>query len=374
MKPLNWGLIGGGKGSQIGDAHRIGSSMDGCFSLAAGALDIDAAKGKRYARELGVAPDRAYGTWQEMLEGERSRDDGIQLVTVATPNATHYEIAKAFLEAGIHVLCEKPLTMSVKDANALQKLAKRQDRLLAVNFGYTGYPLVRQMRAMVESGKLGAIRLVFAQFAHGHHADAADMENPRVRWRYDPSQAGVSSVLADCGIHALQMATYIVDQSIESLSADFLSGVEGRELEDDAALQLKLSAGTTCRLWSSAIALGHMHGLAIEIFGEKGGLRWHQEQPNQLYFTPLNKHTQIIERGAQGLYPAARAASRIAIGHPEGMLPAFANIYSDLRAAINGDNKALDRLPMVDAGVEMVKVVDAAARSAKNGGKRITLK
>ncbi len=373
MNTLNWGLIGGGKGSQIGDAHRIGSAMDNCFHLAAGALDIDPKKGKQYAKSLGVADDRAYGSWQDMLSGERDREDGIQLVTVATPNSTHYEISAAFLKAGIHVLCEKPLTMTVKEAVKLQELAAKHNCLLAVNFGYTGYPMVRQARAMVQGGKLGNIRLISAQFAHGHHSDAADMDNPRVRWRYDPKQAGVSSVLADCGIHALQMATYIADQTVSNLSAHFLSAVEGRELEDDAALQINLSGGTTCRLWTSAIALGHMHGLSFEVFGERGGLRWHQEQPNQLFYTPLNKPTQILERGGKGLHKDAVAASRIAIGHPEGMMPAFANIYKDLHAAMLGSEDAVARLPMSDAGVEMVKVVQAAAKSAKASGKWVTL-
>ena len=373
MKTLNWGMIGGGKGSQIGDAHRIGSSMDDGFKMVAGALDIDAAKGRKYAMSLGVDQSRAYGSWQKMLEAEKQHADPLHLVTVATPNATHFEITKAFLNAGIHVLCEKPLTMTSKEALELKKVAARNDRMLIVNFGYTGYPLVRQMRAMVQSGKLGKVRLIFAQFAHGHHSDAADMDNPRVRWRYDPKQAGVSSVLADCGIHALQMATYVADQSIDSLSAHFMSGVEGRELEDDAALQLKFNGGTVCRLWTSAIALGHIHGLALEVFGEKGGLRWHQEHPNQLYYTPLNKPTQILERGGAGLSADARRASRIAVGHPEGMLPAFANIYSDIHAAINGNSDAVTRLPMVDAGIEMVKVVQSAAKSAAGNGKWIRL-
>jgi len=373
MKTYNWGMVGGGRGSQIGDAHRIGSSMDGGFRLVAGALDINAKKGRAYARSLGVESARAYGDWQEMLSAEKNHSSPVELVTVATPNATHYEITKAFLSAGMHVLCEKPLTMTIREAQALQKVAHKHNRLLVVNFGYTGYPLVRQMRSMVRAGKLGNIRLISAQFAHGHHSDAADFNNPRVRWRYDPKQAGVSSVLADCGIHALQMATYIADQSIESLSAHFVSGVAGRELEDDAALALKFSGGTVCRLWTSAIAIGHTHGLAIEIFGEKGGLRWHQEQPNQLYYTPLNKPTQILERGSSSLSVDARRASRIAIGHPEGMLPAFANIYADIHAAMSGQQTAIERLPMAESGIEMVKVVQKAAKSAAANGRWLRL-
>ena len=258
--------------------------------------------------------------------------------------------------------------MSLAEAKKLAILAKKNNCVLAVNFGYTGYPMVRQARAMVQKGKLGKIRLVSAQFAHGHHSNAADMDNPRVRWRYDPAQAGVSSVLADCGIHAMQMATYVVGQGVKELSAHFVSAVKGRKLEDDAAVQANLSGGTVCRLWTSAIALGHMHGLTLEVFGEKGGLYWQQEQPNQLLYTPLKGPVQILERGSDSLDPDVKRASRIAIGHPEGMLSAFANIYSDLHAAIDGDKKALDRLPDVDDGIAMVALVDTAAKSAKAGG------
>lgn len=374
MKTRNWGLIGGGKGSQIGDAHRIGASMSACFKLVAAALDKDPAQGRKSAMSYGVDSDRAYGNWQDMLTAEQLRADKLDLVTVATPNATHFEITRACLHAGIHVLCEKPLTMLGKEAIALEKLARKKNLLLAVNFGYTGYPMVRQARAMVLKGQLGDIRLVSAQFAHGHHSDAADRDNPRVRWRYDPEQAGVSSVLADCGIHALQMAGYVVGQSVVSLSAHFLSAVKGRELEDDAALQLTLSNGTVCRLWASAVAIGRMHGLSLEVFGERGGLRWHQEQPNQLFYTPLNKPTRILERGAAGLHTDAKQSSHIAVGHPEGMLPAFANIYSDLHAAMGGNKQALARLPMGSAGVEMVKVVQTAAKSAKAGGRWMPVK
>lgn len=371
MKSLNWGLVGGGKGSQIGDAHRIGAVMDGCFKLVAGALDIDPKKGRKFATECGIEKDRAYADWREMLDAESMRDDGIELVTVATPNSTHFEITEAFLNAGIHVLCEKPLTMTSSEALRLQRLARRKKLILGVNFGYTGYPMIRQARAMVQAGKLGKIRLVFAQFAHGHHSDASDMDNPRVRWRYDPKLAGSSSVLADCGIHALQMASFVLGQKASRLSADFLSGVKGRKLEDDAALQIEMSGGTACRLWTSAIALGHMHGLGLEIFGETGGLRWHQEHPNQLYFTPLKKPTQILERGAAGLHADTKASTRIAIAHPEGMLEAFANIYTDFHAAIGGNEKALGRLPVAEYGVDMVKVVETAVKSAHAKGRWI---
>lgn len=377
-RQLAWGLIGGGEGSQIGDAHRIAARIDGRIDLAAAALDVNAEHGKATAVSLGVAPNRAYGTWQEMLEGERNRADRVELVTVATPNATHFEIARSFLEAGFHVLCEKPMTMTTKEADILLTTARRNDRILAVNFGYSGYPLVRQARAMVADGEFGKVRLVVAEFAHGFHADAADADNPRIRWRYDPKQAGISSVLADAGIHALHMIGYITGQRIGSLCAQFASLVAGRELEDDAGLTLRYSNGTLARLWSSAVAVGQMHGLNIRIFGEKGGLKWQQEQPNQLFWTPLGKSTVVLERGSPDLSDAALQASRITIGHAEGMLVAFANIYRDLHTAIRAESPekraaVLSGLPLGTAGAEMVAAVAAAVKSAGSGGAWVAL-
>ena len=370
---INWGLVGGGEDSQIGEAHRIAARLDNCFALTAGALDIDPQRGRAFAGELGIAPERAYGAWRDMLAGERDRPDRVGLVTVATPNATHFEISRAFLEAGFHVLVEKPMTMTVGEAEALQAIAQKSGRLLAVNFGYSGYPLVRQARAMVQEGDLGAIRVAVAEFAHGFHADAADAGNPRLRWRYDPAQAGASAVLADAGIHALHMIGYVTGQTITRLSAHFQSCVEGRQLEDDALLALDYSGGTTGRLWTSAVAAGQMHGLSIRIFGEKGGLRWHQEQPNQLFWTKLGEATRIVERGDAKLYPDAAAASRLAIGHTEGLPVAFANLYRDIAAAIHAGSTAPQGLPLAADGLEMARAVDAAARSAAEDGRWMAL-
>ena len=256
MKKLNWGMIGGGQGSQIGPAHRLGSGLDGAFSFVAGALDHNADAGRAYAQTLGIAPDRAYGDWREMLAGESAREDRVDLVTVATPNATHYEITKAFLEAGFHVLCEKPMTMTVAEGEDIVRTAAASGKICAVNYGYTGYSLVRHMRAMVARGDLGKVRLVVAEFAHGHHANAADAENPRVRWRYDPAQAGVSAQFADCGIHALHMASFVTGQEVEKLSADFASCIESRVLEDDAMVNFRMNGGAVGRLWTSSVAIG----------------------------------------------------------------------------------------------------------------------
>ncbi|ASJ74368.1 Glucose-6-phosphate 3-dehydrogenase [Granulosicoccus antarcticus IMCC3135] len=367
-------MIGGGEGSQIGPAHRLGSGLDGLFEFTAGALDHRPEAGRSYGQQLGLAADRSYGDWREMLEGESAREDRVDLVTVATPNSTHFEITKAYLEAGFHVLCEKPMTMTVDEGEQIVRIAQENKRICAVNYGYTGYSLVRHMRAMVARGDLGKIRLVNAEFAHGHHADAADADNPRVRWRYDPAQAGVSAQFADCGIHALHMASFVTGQEVTKLSADIVSCIASRELEDDAMVNFRMDGGTVGRLWTSSIAIGRQHGLSIQVFGEKGGLRWSQEQPNQLYWMPLNQRLQIIERGETNLSPEADRATRVTIGHAEGMPLAFANIYKDLAEAIRAEKEtrptdpAADLYPRATDGLRSMAAVVAVAKSGAAGG------
>ncbi len=374
MAKLNWGMIGGGEGSQIGPVHRIASALDTHFDFKAGALDVDPGKGREFATRLGIAPDRAYGDWKEMLAGEKNRKDRIDLVTVATPNSTHYTISKAFLEAGIHVLCEKPMTVTVEEAEDLTVTAKRTGAICAVNYGYTGYSLVRHMRAMIARGDLGKVRLVVVEFSHGFHADAADADNPRMRWRYDPAQAGISGQFADCGIHALHMASFVCGQNARELQADFISTIAGRKLEDDAMVNVRMDGGTTVRLWTSSVAVGSFHGFNIRVFGEKGGLRWAQQWPDQLQWTPLNGRTETIERGMGNLSPDAERATRIATGHSEGMLVAFANIYADLAEVIlatksgTKPNPAALHFPTAVDGLRSIAAIKASVESAKAGG------
>jgi predicted dehydrogenase len=375
MARLNWGMIGGGEGSQIGPAHRLGAAVDGAFAFVAGALDHRPEAGRAYGQRLGLVADRSYGDWREMLEGEKGRKDRVDLVTVATPNSTHFEISKAFLEAGFHVLCEKPMTVTVEEGEEIVRMARSTGRICAVNYGYTGYPLVRHMRAMVARGDLGRVRLVVAEFAHGHHADAADADNPRVRWRYDPAQAGVSAQFADCGIHALHMACFVTGQEVDRLSADTVSCIETRVLEDDAMVVFRMSGGTAGRLWTSSVAIGRQHGLTIQVFGEKGGLRWAQEQPNQLRWMPLGQRLLVIERGEAGLSPEADRATRVTIGHAEGMPLAFANIYKDLAEAIRAGKEgrpvdpAANLYPRAEDGLRSMAAVLAVAGSGKADGR-----
>ena len=366
MAKLNWGIIGGGEGSQIGPAHLLGAQADGLFQFAAAALDHCPEAGRDYAMRLGIDASRAYGDWKEMLAREKAREDRIDLVTVATPNATHFEITKNFLEAGFNVLCEKPMTMTVEEGEEIVLIAEKSGKICAVNYCYSAYPIVRQARAMIRAGELGKIRLVVANFSHGHHGDAGDADNPRVRWRYDPALAGVSGQFADCGIHALHMASFLCDDEVKTLSADFASTISSRELEDDAMVNFRMLGGTVGRLWTSSVAIGRQHGFEIQVFGETGGLKWFAEQPNQLIYTPLGGRTQIIEKGERGLYEDASRLSRVAIAHPEGFPLAVANMYCDLADVLCG--KTRDALPSAVDGVRSMAAVYAAVTSAKSDG------
>lgn len=373
MTKLKWGMIGGGEGSQIGPAHRLSAGLDGLFDFCAGALDHRPECGIDYGRRLGLG-DRAYGGWEDMLAGEMKRDDRVDLVTVATPNATHFEITRAFLTNGFHVLCEKPMTMTVEEGEEIVEIARKTGRICAVNYGYTGYSLVRHMKAMIARGDIGKVRLVNAEFAHGHHADATDADNPRVRWRYDPAQAGVSAQFADCGIHAMHMASFVTGQEVTRLSADTVSCIDVRTLEDDAMVNFRMDGGAVGRLWTSSVAIGRQHGLGIQVFGETGGLRWSQEHPNQLYYMPLGGRLQVIERGEANLSPEADRTTRVTIGHAEGMLLAFANIYCDLAEAIAARKEgrtmdpAANLYPRAEDGLRSMAAVFAVAESGKAEG------
>ncbi|WP_438957007.1 Gfo/Idh/MocA family protein [Cognatiyoonia sp.] len=366
MKRLNWGMIGGGEGSQIGPAHRMGAQADGNFILAAGALDHDAERGKDYAQRLGVAADRSYGNWQDMLAGEKDRDDRVDLVTVATPNSTHFEITKLFLEAGFNVLCEKPMTMTVEEGEEIVKIAEATGKICAVNYCYSAYPMVREMRNMVAKGDIGKVRLIITSFSHGHHGDATDADNPRVRWRYDPAMAGVSGQFADCGIHAMHMASFVAGDEVRALSADFASTIPSRELEDDAMVNFRMEGGTVGRLWTSSVAIGRQHGFDIQVFGETGGMKWFSEQPNQVMYTPVGGRTQIMEKGEAGLSDEAARLSRVAIAHPEGFPMAVANIYVDLAAAIRGEPHG--DYPKAIDGLRSMAAVHQAVASARADG------
>lgn len=380
MQKLRWGLIGGGEGSQIGPIHRMAAALDGQFELTAGALDHRPDASRAFGQKIGLPAERTYGDWRTMLATESKREDRLDLVTIATPNGTHYDITKAFLEAGFHVLCEKPMTLTVAQSQDITQILQKKPALIyAVNFGYSGYALVREMRAMIQRGDLGEIRVVKTEFSHGHHANANAADNDRIRWRYDPKQMGYSAQFADCGIHALHLACFVTGQQVTKLSADVTSCVAGRQLEDDAMVNFRMSQGTVGRLWTSSIAVGRQHGLAIEIFGEKGGLSWCQEHPNQLRWMPVGGRAQLIERGESGLSAEASRASRVTIGHAEGFPEAIANIYWDLAQDIAAHklkqpcNTDKSLYPCAWQGLHSMAAIDAVIESGQAGGQWVDI-
>ena len=295
------------------------------------------------------------------------------IVDVTIPEA-HEEVTLTALRNGIPIIGEKPMTVTVDEAEDIVAAAARSGAVCAVNYGYTGYSLVRHMRTMVARGDLGKVRLIVVEFSHGFHADAADADNPRMRWRYDPAQAGISGQFADCGIHALHMASYVSGQNAKELAADFVSAIPSRSLEDDAMVNVRMDGGTRVRLWTSSVAVGSFHGLNIRVFGEKGGLRWAQQWPDQLHWTPVNGRTEVIERGSGNLSPEAERATRIATGHSEGMLVAFANIYADLAEVIRArrEGRPPDPLachfPTAADGLRSIAAIRAAVDSHSRGG------
>ncbi len=374
MKPIRWGMIGGGQGSQVGALHRYAAALDGQFELVSGAFDHRETESVAFGVGLGLSSDRAYGSWQQMLENEASCSDPVQMVTVATPNYLHYEITKAFLEAGIHVLCEKPLTVTVAEAAELMEISERTGSLCGVNFGYTGYPLVREMRSLVRSGKLGDIKLVKCNFSHGHHADANAEANDRVRWRYTPEYAGISGQFIDCGIHALHLASFVSGLEPKSVNADLASIVPSRQLDDDAMVNVRFENGAVGRIWTSSVAIGRQHGLEVEVYGTLAGMRWRQELPNQLFFSTLDQRTTIIERGAVYLSEEAKSSNRVTVGHAEGIIEAFANIYLGMATCIRNDSMDREQkpdafvIPTAQDGWVSMRAAQAAVSSNESGG------
>ncbi len=373
--PLLYGMVGGGLTSQIGDSHRVALNRDNYYKLVAGAFDIDWERGRQYGKSLGLQSDRVYENYIEMARKESSREDKLNVVAIMTPNNTHYSIAKKFIEEGFNVILEKPITTNSNDAHNLIKLAKKRNVLCSSMYGYSGYPMVRQAKAMVLAGQLGEIRVIQTEFAHGNCATAAEEHSDGAAWRNDPKTSGDSFVLADVGTHALHLATFITGQQVLEVSADRQSFVKGRVLEDNAHVLLRFEKGASGFLWASGVAVGHRHGLAIRVFGSEGSIEWCQEKPNQLKFSILGQTTRILELDSPELHPPAKRLLRVGAGHPEGYFEAFSNIYSDfaevLLAKLNGeapDPLCLD-LPTLEDGAKGVEFLEACVKSYKKNGK-----
>jgi len=374
--PIRWAMVGGGQGSQIGYIHRSSALRDQAFDLVAGSFDLDAERGRIFGTELGVAGERCYRNYAEMFAAERQRPDGIQAVSIATPNSTHFPICKAALETGLHVICEKPLCFTVAEAKVLQQVARQKNKIVGITYGYAGHQLIEQARAMVAHGDLGEIRIVNLQFAHGFHTTAVEEQNPATRWRVDPRFAGPSYVLADVGTHPLYLSEVILPQiKIKRLLCMRHSFIPSRApLEDNAITLMEYDNGAVGTIWSSAVNAGSMHGQKIRVIGSKASLEWWDERPNQLSFEVQGEPARVLERGMRYLYPEALSDDRIGGGHPEGLFEAWANLYRRFAMAMDatdrGDSERLGkvRYPDIAAGVEGVRWVENCVRSADAGG------
>ena len=369
-RPVRLGMVGGGQGAFIGAVHRIAARLDGTFQLVAGAFSSDPVRSSASAAEYGVSPERAYATYEEMAKAEAARPDGIEAVAIVTPNHLHFGPAKAFLEAGIDVICEKPLTANLADAIELERIASASGRVFVLTHNYTGYPMIREARALVAAGELGPIRVVQVEYAQDWLTERAeDTGSKQAEWRVDPDRAGAGGALGDIGTHAYNLLSFVTGLTLDAVAADLTAFVPGRRLDDNDHVLLRFNGGAKGMLWASQVAPGHENGLQLRVYGEKGGLSWHQEQPNHLWFTRFGEQKRLVTRGGAGAGPDAARVSRIPGGHPEGYLEGFATIYAEAARAIRArrDGTALDAsvaFPTVGDGVAAMRFVEAAVRSS----------
>ena len=372
---IRLGMVGGGEGAFIGAVHRIASRIDDHYVFVAGALSSTAEKAKRSGVALGLDPNRAYPDFETMAREEAKRPDGIEAVSIVTPNHMHAGPALAFLKAGIHVICDKPLTTSLKEAKALQAAAKKSGLIFAVTHNYTGYPMVRQARAMVKAGELGEIRVVQVEYPQDWLAEPLEKTGQKqADWRTDPKRSGAGGCIGDIGTHAYNLADFITGLSVDELSAELTTFVRGRKLDDNTQILLRYANGARGSLWASQVAIGNENNLRIRVYGTKGGIAWSQENPNYLHVSPIGKPTYTITRSGAGSGPEAGRVSRIPPGHPEGYLEGFANIYTEVAHAIHAARKGkkADKavtFPTVNDGVKGLAFIEAAVSSSQKNGK-----
>ncbi|GAA4257344.1 Gfo/Idh/MocA family protein [Azospirillum formosense] len=369
---LRLGMVGGGRGAFIGAVHRIAARLDDRYELRAGALSSDPERCQASGADLFLPPERCYASFAEMARAEAARDDGIDVVSIVTPNHLHHDAAKAFLEAGIHVICDKPLTTTVEDAEDLAAAVERSGLVFALTHNYTGYPMVRQARAMVAAGDLGALRVVQVEYPQDWLSTRLEESGQKqAEWRTDPARSGIAGCVGDIGTHAFQLAEFVTGLRCTRVAADLTAFVEGRRLDDNAHMMLRFGNGARGMLWASQVAPGHENGLRLRVYGDKGGLEWFQEQPNHLRFSPLGEPPRTITRGGPGSDGAAAHATRIPSGHPEGYLEGFAQIYRDtadlivarMGGAAAGEQATL--VPTVRDGVRGVRFIHAAVESSR---------
>lgn len=379
MTPIRLGMVGGGHGAMIGATHRIVCRIDGRFDLVAGALSSTPERAQASGKEIGLAPDRIYDDFQQMAEMEAARPDGIEAVSIVTPNHMHAGPAIEFLKRGIHVICDKPLTATMEQAEALAEAAGASDALFIFTHNYTGYPLIRQARAMIAAGELGPLRLVQIEYAQDWLSRPVERQGSKqAEWRTDPARSGAGGALGDIGTHAWNLASFVVGEEPDVVAADLASFGEGRELDDNANILLRYKDGARGMLWASQVAAGNENCLRIRVYGENAGLEWAQEEPNKLWFTRLGEPKQLLTRNGAAARPEAVRVSRVPAGHPEGYLEAFANIYAEAARAIRA--RQADQpipegviFPTIADGLSGMRFIMACVESHRNNSAWVRL-
>ena len=376
MEPIRLGMVGGGQGALIGSVHRLAARMDGHFRLVAGALSSTPERARASGAEIGLDPSRTYDDWKRMAGREARRKDGVEAVAIVTPNHMHAAPAIEFLKRGIHVICDKPLTATMAEAKKLAAAADKADALFILTHNYTGYPLVRQARAMIARGDLGRIRLVQVEYAQDWLTH--EVHNKQAEWRSDPARAGIGGALGDIGTHAYNLAAFVAGMEPEALAADITAFVPGRQLDDNANVLLRYPGGAKGMLWASQVAPGNENSLRIRVFGDMGGLEWAQEEPNKLWFSRFGEPKQLLTRNGAGALPEAQRVCRVPGGHPEGYLEAFANIYAEAAQAIRARQAGLPVpdgviYPTLSDGLAGMRFVAACVTSARRNAGWVTL-
>ena len=373
---IRLGMVGGGNDAFIGAVHRIASRIDDHYELVAGALSSTPEKSRLSGQALGLPEDRIYDDFKQMAIREARLKNGIEAVAIVTPNHVHYAAAREFLKRGIHVICDKPLTSTLSDAKKLVKAVENSNALFVLTHNYTGYPMVRQARAMVANGDIGAVRVVQVEYPQDWLTEEQDFK--QAAWRTDPERSGAGGSTGDIGTHAHNLACFVTGLTVESLAADLQAFVPGRRLDDNAHVMLRFKGGARGMLWSSQVAPGNENALRLRVYGDKGGLEWEQENPNRLWYAPLGEPKRLITRNGAGAGEAAARVSRIPPGHPEGYLEGFANIYSEAAEAIiarrsGGEPGAEVLYPTIADGLKGMQFVDACVRSSARNSAWIEL-
>ena len=374
-RKLRYGMVGGGQSAFIGAVHRMAANLDGQIELVAGAFSSDPKNSKATGEQLFLNPRRVYGSYEEMAKAEAAlpADQRSDVVSIVTPNFLHAPVATAFLKAGFHVVCDKPMTLSVKEARALRDTVRKSGKVFALTHNYTGYPMVKEARELVRSGKLGKILKVIAEYPQGWLLDKIESEGQKqASWRMDPKRAGASSCVGDIGTHAENLGRYITGLHIDELAAEFTSFIPGRKLEDDANMLIRYKGGAKGVLHCSQISCGEENNLNIRVYGTLGALAWQQEHPNELKFIPKGEPPRIIRRGNGYVSDVAKKFTRLPFGHPEAFIEAFANIYLEavaaIRASIDGKRGEFD-FPTVADGLEGMAFIETTVKSASSNGK-----